>query len=164
MRVSTVLSVVALLLTFSFFSYGMDTKCVVVGPAASDLSLIAREAADTQKQADEIEAYLRNSSLDWRTVTYQMAYLEEHVRNLQKLVAGFERREPQLTEAQGQQLERLKTGLATLTVFVNDTYRLIAQQNLMPHRDALMANAVAMRVRAGIIRDAARSLRVVTSA
>ena len=49
-------------------------------------------------------------------------------------------------------------------VFVNNTYRLIADEQLMPHRDALMASADAMRVRAGIIRDAARSLRVVTSA
>ena len=164
MKVSGVLSVVALFLISSVSSYAMDTKCVVVGPAASDLSLIAREAADAQKQADEIEAYLRNSSADWRTVADQMAYLGEHVRNLQKLVAGFERREPKLTGAQSQQLERLKAGLATLTVFVNNTNRLIAEQHLMPHRDALMANADAMRVRAGIIRDAARGLRVMTSA
>jgi hypothetical protein len=34
----------------------------------------------------------------------------------------------------------------------------------MPHRDALMMNAQMMSIRAGIIRDAARSLRVVTSA
>ncbi len=40
MRVSVVLIVLALLLTFSVSSYAMDTKCVVVGPAASDLSLI----------------------------------------------------------------------------------------------------------------------------
>ena len=93
-----------------------------------------------------------------------MAYLGEHVRNFQKLIAGFERREPKLTEAQSQQLERLKTGLATLTVFVYNTYQLIAEQHLMPHRDALMASAEAMRVRAGVIRDAARSLRVVQSA
>jgi ABC-type transporter Mla subunit MlaD len=124
----------------------------------------AREAADAQNQADEIEAYLRNSSPDWRTVTYQMAYLGEHVRNLQKLVAGFEQREPKLTEVQSQQLEKLKAGLATLTVFVNNTYQLIADEQLMPHRDALMASAKAMRVRAGIIRDAARSLRVMMSA
>src|SRR5713226_6237345 len=107
MRVSA-LSVLALLLTFSISSYAMDTKCVAVGPAASDLSLIAREAAEAQKQADEIEAYLRNSSADWQGVADQMAYLEERVRNLQKLVAGFERREPKLTEAQSQQLEKLK--------------------------------------------------------
>ena len=94
----------------------------------------------------------------------QMGYLGEHVRNLQKLVADFERREPKLTEVQSQQLERLKAGLATLTVFFNNTYQLIADEQLMPHRDALMATAKAMRVRAGIIRDAARSLRVVTSA
>src|SRR6266851_7745585 len=164
MRVSSVLSVLALLLTFSFSSYAMDTKCVVVGPAASDLSLIAREGADAQKQADEIEAYLRNSSADWRGVADQMAYLGEHVRNLQKLFADFEQREPKLTEAQSQQLERLKAGLATLTVFVNNTNRLIAEQHLMPHRDALTMNAQMMSIRAGIIRDAARGLRVVRSA
>jgi hypothetical protein len=93
-----------------------------------------------------------------------MAYLGEHVRNLQKLVAGFERREPKLTEVQSQQLERLKAGLATLTVFVNDTCQLIAHGQVMPHRDALMTSEKAMRVRAGIIRDAAQRLRVMTSA
>jgi septal ring factor EnvC (AmiA/AmiB activator) len=164
MRVSVVFGVLALLLTFSVSAYALDSKCVVVGQAASDLSLIAREAADAQKQADELESYLRNSSADWQGVADQMAYLGEHVRNLQKLIAGFERREPKLTEAQSQQLERLKAGLATLTVFVNNTYRLIAEQQLMPHRDALMMNAQMMSIRAGIIRDAARSLRVVTSA
>jgi ABC-type transporter Mla subunit MlaD len=142
----------------------MDTKCVVVGPAASDLSLIAREAADAQNQADEIEAYLRNSSPNWQTLAYQMDYLDENIRNLQKFIAGFERREPRLTDAQSQQLERLKAGLATLTVFANNTNRLIAEKQLMPYRDALVANAKAMNVRAGIIRDAARSLRVVKSA
>lgn len=164
MRVSVVFSVLALFLTFSFSSYAMDTKCVVVGPAASDLSLIAREAADAQNQADEIEAYLRNSSPNWQTLAYQMDYLDENIRNLQKFIAGFERREPRLTDAQSQQLERLKAGLATLTVFANNTNRLIAEKQLMPYRDALVANAKAMNVRAGIIRDAARSLRVVKSA
>jgi hypothetical protein len=48
---------------------------------------------------------LRNSSAGWQGVAYQMAYLGEHVRNLQKLTAGFERREPKLTEVQNQQLE-----------------------------------------------------------
>ena len=42
MKVSGVLSVVALFLISIVSSYAMDTKCVVVGPAASDLSLIAR--------------------------------------------------------------------------------------------------------------------------
>ena len=164
MKIIAVSSVCVLLLVLSASAYALDTKCVVVGPAASDLSFIAREAADAQRQADEIEAYLRSGSPNWQTLAYQMAYLEEHVRKLQKFIVGFERREPRLTEAQSQQLERLKAGLATLTVFANNTNRLIAEKQLMPHRDALMANARAMRLRAGIIRDAARSLRVVESA
>src|SRR5213594_2203247 len=111
MKVTTVLSVFALFLISNFSTYALDTKCVVVGPAASELSLIAREAADVQKEADEIEAYLRNSSPSWQTLADQMAYVEEHVRNLQKAIAGFERREPKLTAAQSQQLETLKAGL-----------------------------------------------------
>jgi ABC-type transporter Mla subunit MlaD len=164
MKLSHVFSVFALLLALGASAYALDTKCVVVGPAASDLSLIAREAADAQKQADEIEAYLRNSSPNWQTLAYQMDYLDENIRNLQKFIAGFERREPRVTDAQSQQLERLKAGLATLKVFANNTNRLIAEKQLMPYRDALVANAKAMNVRAGIIRDAARSLRVVKSA
>ena len=40
----------------------METKCVVTGPAGSYLADIARVAAGAQNQAEEMEAYLRNSS------------------------------------------------------------------------------------------------------
>jgi len=153
------------ILTYSLSSNALNAKCVVVGPAASDLSAIAREASDAKVQADQIESYLRsNSSPDWGWVASEMDYLKEHVNKLQKSVAGFERSEPVLTEAQCEQLERLKAGLATLTVFVNDTYQLIGDEQLMPHRDALISNAKAMSVRADIIRNAARSIRVAESA
>ena len=165
MKLSAVLSAFALLPIFSLSTYALDTKCVAVGPAASELSVIAREASDVQMQADEIESYLRtNASPDRRWVASTMDYLKQDVQNLQKSVAGFERSEPMLTEAQGEQLERLKAGLATLTVFVNNTYRLIGDGQLMPHRDALISNAKAMSVRADIIRNAARSIRVAESA
>ena len=200
MKLSAVLNAFALLLTFSLSTYALDTKCVVVGPAASglsyiateesdaqlvafslssnalkakcvvvgpaasDLSAIAREAANVQTQADEIESYLRtNGSPDWRWVASEMDYLKQDVRNLQKSVASFERSEPKLTEAQGEQLERVKEGLATLTVFVNNTYGMLGYEQLMPHRNALISNAKAMSVRADIIRNAARSLRVAES-
>src|SRR2546422_7524923 len=92
-----VMSAFALLLVFSFSSYALESKCkcVVTGPAASDLSAISREAAGAQMQADEIEAYLRSTaSPDWQNVAYQMGYLKDDVQHLQKLVASFERREP----------------------------------------------------------------------
>ena len=155
-------SAFALLLVFSFSSYALESKCkcVVVGPAASDLQAISTEAASAQTQADEMEAYLRSSaSPDWENLASQMAYLDENIQHLQKLVARFEQSEPTLTEAQNQQLERLKAGLATLTVFANNTNQLIGKQQLMPYRDDLMSSAEAMRIRAGIIRDAARKLR-----
>jgi hypothetical protein len=153
------------LLAFSLSTNALKAKCVAVGPAASELSVIAREASDVQMQADEIESYLwTNASPDRRWVASSMDYLKQDVQNLQKSVAGFERSEPMLTEAQGEQLERLKAGLATLTVFVNNTYRLIGDGQLMPHRDALISNAKAMSVRADIIRNAARSIRVAESA
>ena len=41
MKLSAVLSAFALVLTFSLSTYALDTKCVVVGPAASGLSAIA---------------------------------------------------------------------------------------------------------------------------
>jgi hypothetical protein len=165
MKLSTVLSAFALLLTFSLSTYALNTKRVAVGPDANHLSVIAREAANAKMQADEIEAYLRtNGSPDWRYLASEMDYLKEHVRNLQKSVASFERSEPKLTEAQGQELERLNDGLATLTVFVNNTNRLIAEQKVLPHRNTLMSNAKAISIRADIIRDAARSIRVAESA
>jgi septal ring factor EnvC (AmiA/AmiB activator) len=164
MRVAKALSLFALLLIFSVSAYALQSKCVAVGPAAADLSVIANAAADAQKQADEIWAYLRTTSPDWRTLASQTAYLAEDVRTIQKQVADFERREPKLTPAQSQQLERLKAGLATLTVFLNNTNRIIAEQRVWPHREELMANARAMQVRAGIIREAARNLRVSESA
>jgi chromosome segregation ATPase len=164
MKAARVSILLALTLLLGSSAYALDTKCMVVGPAASDLSLIAREAAEAQKQADEIEAYLRNSSPNWQSLAYKMAYLEDNIRNLRKWIADFERREPRLNDAQSRQLERLKTGLATLTVFANNTNRLIAEKQLLPHRDSLVAHAKAMSVRAGIVRDAARSLRIVESA
>lgn len=165
MKISAVLGAFALFLTLGVPSYALDTRCVVVGPAASQLSYIAREAAGAQTQADEIEAYLRtNPYPDWRWVAASMNSLKENVRNLQKFVGSFERSEPRLSEEQTRHLERIKTGLATMAIFVNNTYNLIAERQILPHRDSLLANAKAMSVRAEIIRDAARNLRVVESA
>ena len=142
----------------------METKCVVTGPAGSYLTDIARAAAEAQNQAEEMEAYLRNSSLDWRTLSDQTAYLADQVRTLQSLVSRFERMEPAMTPAQSEQFERLKAGLATLTVFLNNTNQIIAERQVLAHRDALAANAKAMIVRSQIVRDAARKLRTTESA
>jgi hypothetical protein len=142
----------------------METKCVVTGPAGSYLADIASVAAGAQNQAEEMEAYLQNSSLDWRTLSDQTAYLADQVRTLQSLVSRFERMEPAMTPAQSEQFERLKAGLATLTVFLNNTNQIIAERQVLPHRDALAANAKAMIVRSQIVRDAARKLRTTESA
>jgi hypothetical protein len=142
----------------------METKCVVTGPTGSYLTDIARAAAEAQNQAEEMDAYLRNSSVDWRTLADQTAYLADQVRTLRSLVSRFERMEPALTPAQSEQFERLKAGLATLTVFLNNTNQLIAERQLLPHRNALAANAKAMIVRSQIVRDAARKLRTTESA
>jgi len=142
----------------------METKCVVTGPAGSYLTDIARAAAEAQNHAEEMEAYLRNSSLDWRTLADQTAYLADQVRTMRSLVSRFERMEPALTPAQSEQFERLKAGLETLTVFLNNTNQLIAESQLFPDRNALAANAKAMIVRSQVVRDAARKLRMTESA
>src|SRR5258708_40175070 len=97
----------------------METKCVVTGPAGSYLTDIARVAAGAQNQAEEMEAYLRNSSVDWRTLADQTAYLADQVRTLRSLVSRFERMEPAVTPAQSEQFERLKSRAETLTGFLN---------------------------------------------
>lgn len=142
----------------------VETKCVVTGPAGSYLTDIARAAAGAQNQAEEMEAYLRNGSVDWRTLADQTAYLADQVHTLRSLVSRFEGMEPTLTPAQSEQFERLKAGLDTLTVFLNNTNQLIAERQLLPHRNALEANAKAMIVRSQIVRDAARKLRTAESA
>src|SRR6266481_1090873 len=142
----------------------METKCVVTGPAGSYLTDIASTAAEAQKQAEEMEAYLRNSSLDWRTLSDQTAYLADQVRIMRSLVSRFERMELALTPAQSEQFERLKAGLDTLTVFLNNSNQLIAESQLFPDRNALAANAKAMIVRSQVVRDAARKLRMTESA
>lgn len=81
----------------------MQTKCVVAGPTGSYLTDIARVAAEAQNQAEEMEAYLRNSSVDWRTLADQTAYLADQVRTLRSLVSRLEGMEPTLTPAQSEQ-------------------------------------------------------------
>ena len=79
-----VFSAFALLLVFSFSSYALESKCkcVVVGPAASDLQAISTEAASAQTKADEMEAYLRSSaSPDWEYLADEMAYLDENIQH-----------------------------------------------------------------------------------
>jgi hypothetical protein len=142
----------------------METKCVVTGPAGSYLANIARVAAGAQNQAEEMGAYLRNSSVDWRTLADQTAYLADQVRTLRSLFSRFERMELALTPAQSEQFERLKAGLDTLTVFLNNTNQLIAERQLFPDRNALAANAKAMSVRSQVVREAARKLRMTESA
>jgi hypothetical protein len=142
----------------------METKCVVTGPAGSYLADIARVAAEAQTQAEEMEAYLRNSSMDWRTLADQTAYLADQVRTLRSLVSRFERIEPAMTPAQSEQFERLKAGLDTLTVFLNNTNQLIAERQLLRDRNALAANVKAMIIRSQVVREAARKLRMTESA
>jgi len=163
-RINSVVAVSVLLLVFSASTYALETKCVVVGPAASELSYIAQRAADAQKVADEMEAYLRNSFPNWQTLSHKMAYLEEDIRQLRNAIRRFELSEPRLTESQGRHLERLKVGLATLTIFANKTNQLIAEKRPVPHRAELVANTKAMVVRAGVIKDAARNLRTMAAA
>ncbi len=142
----------------------METKCVVTGPAGSYLTDIARAAAEAQNHAEEMEAYLQNSSLDWRTLADQTAYLADKVRTLRSLVSRFEQMEPALTPTQSEQFERLKAGLDTLTVSLNNTNQLIAERQLLPYRNALAADAKAMIARSQVVRDAARKLRTTESA
>src|SRR5207237_7466145 len=59
----------------------METKCVVTGPAGSYLADIARVAAGAQNQAEEMEAYLRNSSED--RLPSPRPRSEEHTSELQ---------------------------------------------------------------------------------
>lgn len=161
MRISVWSRLFALLLILTVSSFALETKCVVVGPVASDLKAIAREARDAQREAAELEAYLRNPSADWRWVYAQMGILEDRVRNLRRMITAFERHEPRLTEAQAREFERMKAGLATLTLFVNETYRSLADKRVLWQRDTLGNNARAMYARASVIRQAARNLRVV---
>src|SRR5258708_19589755 len=93
----------------------METKCVVTGPAGSYLTDIARVAAGAQNQAEEMEAYLRNSSVDWRTLADQTAYLADQVRTLRSLVSRFERMEPAFTPPPSEQFHPLQPGLEPLT-------------------------------------------------
>jgi hypothetical protein len=69
-----------------------------------------------------------------------------------------------MTPAQSEQFERLKAGLDTLTVFLNNTNQLIAERQLIPDRNALAANVKAMIIRSQVVRDAARKLRMTESA
>src|SRR5258708_35946491 len=94
----------------------METKCVVTGPAGSYLTDIARVAAGAPNQAEEMEAYLRDSSVEWRTRADQTAYLPDQVRTLRRLVFRFERMEPAVTPTQSQQFERLKARAGKLAV------------------------------------------------
>lgn len=160
MRTRTIATLFALLLIFSLSAAALERRCIVVGSAGFELAAIAREAAETKKLADELEAYLRSASPHWLTMAYQMGYLEARIRNLRDSIRRLESLEPRLDGSQKQQLERLKTGLATLTVFANHTNRVIAEKQLWPHRDKLLAHAKAMADRAEIIRKTARELRV----
>src|SRR5260221_12434085 len=67
-----------------------EPKSIVSGPPGSYLTEIARVAADAQSQAEEMEAYLRNDSVDWRTPAYQTADPADQARTRQNLFSGFE--------------------------------------------------------------------------
>ncbi len=164
MRIGVLSRLFALLLILTVSSFALETKCVVIGPVASDLKAIARAAADAQREAAQLEAYLRSTSPDWRWVYSQMGILEDHVRSLRRMSAAFERNEPELTEAQVRELERMKAGLATLTLFVNETYRVLADKQLLWQRNTLTDKARAIYARARVIRQAARNLQVVQPA
>jgi len=164
MRVRALLSVFALLLILSVSANALEKRCVVVGPAGSELKALAREAAQAQRLADELEAYLRNASPHRATLAGQMAQLEDRIRTLRGALRRFEHHEPKLTEAQKHELERLRTALATLTLVANQANRTLAEQEILTPRERLMAQARAMRERAAIIRQSARNLRTLEAA
>lgn len=164
MRFRVLLSVFALLLIFSVSATALEKRCVVVGPAGAELKALAREAALAQKLADELEAYLRNASPNRLTIAGQMGPLEDRIRTLREALRRFENREPRLNAAQTRELERLRTAVATLTLFANQLNRTVAERELGFARERLMASARAMRERAAIIRQSARSLRTIEAA
>lgn len=159
MRFRVLLSVFALLLIFSVSAAALEKRCVLVGPAGAELKALAREAALAQKLASELEAYLRTAAPRRLTIASHMGQLEDRIRTLHEALRRFESREPRLTEAQRRELERLRTAVATLTLFANQLNRTVAEGELGLPRERLMACARAMRERAAIIRQSARSLR-----
>src|SRR5258708_34252907 len=77
-----------------------EPKSIVSGPPGSYLTEIARVAADAQSQAGELEAYLRNDSVDWRTLAYQTADLAGPARTRPNLASGLQGSPPPSTPAE----------------------------------------------------------------
>lgn len=134
--------------------------CEVAKQAAAYLTDIRQGAMDAQDQADQISAYLRSSATpDWDALGAELSYLEDNVRGIRQNLLRFERAEPTLTAGQSADLERLKGGLATLTIFLNNTYQLLAERPPATALPKFEANAAAMRLRGRIIAEAAKDLR-----
>lgn len=164
MRLRALLSVFALLLIFSVSALALETRCFVAGAAGAELKVMAREAAQAQRLAGELEAYLRSASPHRLTIANQMGQLEDRIRTLRDALRRFELTEPRLTEPQKRELERLRTAVATLTLFANQLNRTVVERELWLPRERLMASARAMRERAAIIRQSVRTLRTVEAA
>ncbi|MFN3322732.1 MAG: hypothetical protein ACK5AZ_04480 [Bryobacteraceae bacterium] len=155
----TLLSVFTGLLLCLAPASAIDKRCGAANEAAGYLKDIAYEASKVKHEAESLRMYLQNASVDRVSVVWKLGMVEDGARKLRNLISRFEARELELTPAQRQELERMKAGVATLTVFLNNTYRTLADNGVVRERQTLQASASAIAARSQIIRDAARNIR-----
>ena len=163
-----IVSVVGLLIGAGLlpaYSASPSCKCVMTGPAVDYLKDIGLQAARAQNEANEMSAYLDSAAFpDVKVVGDQMAYLAADIKALRADVARLESTELSLTPDQTANLERLKTGIAVLPVFLNRVNQLLEDSQMWAHRAEYLAEVRNIETRCGLLRQAADHIRIRTMA
>jgi len=143
-------------------AYGADMKCAckATGKAAGYLTNIDIHAVRARAGADSIADCLNVPFPEWQEVSDRMAPVIEDVNNLHRDLARLEGMELNLTSDQAAQFERLKAGVGTLTLFVNNVNKMLQKKAIWPRRTGFLAQIDDIEARCDVIRRAADRIRV----
>ena len=119
------------------------------------LGEIGTHARALQKEAAAMSQQLKNKQVDKQLLEQKLAAVEENINKLRELVAGVEASNPELTPAQKQSWELVKTKVELLNIFASYKKDLVAKEDIRKKRTLLRAHANGIAQRAAMLEQTA---------
>ncbi|MBL8179966.1 MAG: hypothetical protein JNK48_35125 [Bryobacterales bacterium] len=119
------------------------------------LSELANHARSLQKEAQTMSQQLKNKQVDKQLLEQKLATVEESVGKLRELVAAVEASNPELTPAQKQNWELVKTKVELLNIFTSYKKDLVTKDDVQKKRSLIRAHAEGIAKRAAMLEQTA---------
>lgn len=122
------------------------------------LGEITNHARSLQKEAQTMSQHLKNKQVDKQMLEQKLATVEESVNKLRELVASVEASNPELTPAQKQNWELVKTKVELLNIFANYKKDIVAKDDIQKKRNLIRAHANGIAKRAAMLEQTASKI------